>query len=171
MINDYSRYTVVRLLKHKSQVPNAIQKIIRGWTTQVGYEPEVLWTDSGKEYVNEWLLRFLKQRGIKHQITVVHTPQQNGVTERKNRSLQEIPKCMLPDSNLPTRFWDEAMLTATYLQNRLPSGSVSKTAKELWDGKKPNVSHIHIFGSKCFTFVPKQLRKKWDGKAEGVLVG
>ncbi|KFD64371.1 hypothetical protein M514_23395 [Trichuris suis] len=172
VIDDYSRYAVVWLLKHTSHVPNAIQEIIRECTTQVGYKPKVLQTDNGKEYINEWLLRLLKQQGIKHQTTVIHTPQQNGVAERKNRSLQEMAKCMLLDSNLPTRFWGEAMLTATYLQNRLPSRSVSKTPKGLWDGKRPNVSHIRIFGSKCFTFVPKQLRTKWDDKAEeGVLVG
>uniref|UniRef100_A0A5S6Q5K7 Integrase catalytic domain-containing protein n=1 Tax=Trichuris muris TaxID=70415 RepID=A0A5S6Q5K7_TRIMR len=172
MIDDHSRYTVVKLLKHKSQVTSAIKEIITEWTTEFGQRPKVLRTDNGTEYVNDQLTNFLKQQGIKHQTTVAHTPQQNGVAERKNRSLQEMAKCMLLDSNLPNRFWGEAMITAAYLQNRLPSRSIEKTPMELWNGKRPDVSHIRIFGSKCFTYIPKRLRQKWDDKVEeGVLIG
>ncbi|KHJ44492.1 integrase core domain protein [Trichuris suis] len=173
MIDDYSRFTVAGLLKHNGQVPKAIQEILREWSTQFGRRAKALRTDNGKEYVtNEQLLKFLKREGIKHQTTLAYTPQQNGVAERRNRSLQEMAKCMLLDANIPTSFWGEEMLAAAYLQNRLPSRSVSRTPKELWDGKKPDVSHIRIFGSKSLTLVPKQLHKKWDDKAEeGVLVG
>uniref|UniRef100_A0A5S6QA56 Integrase catalytic domain-containing protein n=1 Tax=Trichuris muris TaxID=70415 RepID=A0A5S6QA56_TRIMR len=100
MIDDHSRYTAVELLKHKSEVPNAVQEIIREWTTEVGRKVKVLRTDNGKEYVNQSLINFLKQQGTKHQTTVAHTPQQNGVAECKNRSLQKLVKCMLLDSFL-----------------------------------------------------------------------
>ncbi|KRX47242.1 Retrovirus-related Pol polyprotein from transposon TNT 1-94, partial [Trichinella sp. T9] len=81
-------------------------------------------------------------------------------------------KCMLTDAKLPERFWGEAVCTAAYLQNRLPSRSISKTPFELWTGIKPNVEHIRIFGSKAYSYIPKQKRRKWGNKArEGVIVG
>ncbi|KYN00239.1 Copia protein, partial [Cyphomyrmex costatus] len=80
--------------------------------------------------------------------------------------------CMLLDAGLDNRFWREAILTATYLQNRMINRSVNKTPVELFTGEKPDVNHIRIFGSKVYSFIPKQRRKKWDDKAEeGVLVG
>ncbi|KAL1234498.1 Retrovirus-related Pol polyprotein from transposon RE2 [Trichinella spiralis] len=70
------------------------------------------------------------------------------------------------------RFWGEPVCTAAFLQNRLPSRSISKTPFELWTGNKPNVSHIRIFGSKAYCYIPKQKRRKWVNKArEGVIVG
>ncbi|KRX59296.1 Retrovirus-related Pol polyprotein from transposon TNT 1-94 [Trichinella sp. T9] len=101
-----------------------------------------------------------------------YAPQQNGVAERKNRALVEMVKCMLTYAKLPERFWGEAVCTAAYLQNQLPSRSISKTPFELWTGIKPNVEHIRIFGSKAYSYIPKQKRRKWDNKArEGVIVG
>ena len=105
-------------------------------------------------------------------MTVLYTPQQNGVAERKNGSLTESAKCMLLDANLPNRFWGETVLTAFYLQNRTPNRSVPKTPYELFTREKPDLSHIRIFVSKVFSYIPKQKRKKWDDKAkEGILVG
>lgn len=81
-------------------------------------------------------------------------------------------KCMLLDSELPNRFWGEAVCTAAYLQNRFPSRSISETPYELWHNMKPDLSRIRIFGSKEYSNIPKQLRRKWDDKAVvGVLVG
>lgn len=84
----------------------------------------------------------MRQEGIKHQLTDVYTPQQNGVSERKNRTLTEMAKCMLQDSGLNKLFWGEAVLTATYLLNRLPSNSIEKTPIEMFMGEKPDLSHI-----------------------------
>ncbi|KYQ53232.1 Copia protein [Trachymyrmex zeteki] len=78
---------------------------------------------------------------------------------------------MLLDAELDNRFWGEAILTAAYLQNRMTSRSVDKTSIELFTGEKPDVGHIRVFGSKAYSLIPKQRRRKWDDKAEeGVLV-
>ncbi|KRX63669.1 Copia protein [Trichinella sp. T9] len=122
--------------------------------------------------INQRLRSFLREKGIEHQFSAPYTPQQNGAAERKNRALVEMAKCMLTDAKLPERFWGETVCTAAYLQNRLPSRSILKTPFELGTGIKPNVEHIRIFGSKAYSYIPKQKRRKWDNKArEGVIVG
>lgn len=172
LIDDYSRFTVVRLLKSKDEVPDAIKDYIAVMSTRFGKKPMILRTDNGKEYMSLEMSDYLRKEGIQHQLTVVYTPQQNGVAERRNRSLTESAKCMLLDAGLDNRFWGEAVLTATYLQNRMIGRSVNKTPVELFTGEMPDISHIRIFGSKAYSLVPKQKRRKWDDKAEeGVLVG
>ncbi|KRZ49861.1 Retrovirus-related Pol polyprotein from transposon TNT 1-94 [Trichinella nativa] len=171
-IDDYSRFTVVYLLKTKDEAVDRIKDYVATLHTKFGRNPVTLRTDNGREYVNQRLRNFLREKGIEHQFSAPYTPQQNGVAERKNRVLVEMVRCMLTDAKLPERFWGEAVCTAAYLQNRLLSRSISKTPFELWTGIKPNVEHIQIFGSKAYSYIPKQKRRKWDNKArEGVIVG
>lgn len=171
-IDDYSRFTVVRLVKSKDQVQGVIQEYIAAMETQFGRKPAVIRSDNGTEYIPKELENFLNKQGIKHEYTVPYTPQQNGVAERKNRSLTESAKCMLLDAKLDNCFWGEAVLTAAYLQNRTPSRVVEKTPVELFTGKKPDLGNIRVFGSKVFSYIPKEKRRKFDDKAqEGVLIG
>ncbi|KFD54653.1 hypothetical protein M513_04353 [Trichuris suis] len=89
-----------------------------------GRSPIAFRTDNGREYLGSELSNFFNGEGIQHETTVPHTPQQNGVAERKNHSLTEMATCMLLDAGLHNRVWGEAVRTAAYLQNRLPSRSV-----------------------------------------------
>ncbi|GJW92224.1 putative ribonuclease H-like domain-containing protein, partial [Tanacetum coccineum] len=73
---------------------------------------------SGTEYKNKEMNQFCKRKGIKREFSVARTPQQNGVAERKNRTLIKAVKTMLADSKLPTTFWAEAVNTACHVQNR-----------------------------------------------------
>ena len=82
---------------------------------------QFLQTDNGTEYFNETLNNFLLIKGMLHQSSCVNTPQQNGVSERKNRHLLEIARSLLFASNVPKRFWGDALLTACFLINRMPS--------------------------------------------------
>lgn len=70
--------------------------------------------------------QFLREQVIEHQSTVPYTPQQNGVSEKKNRSLLDMVRCMLKDTALPDKFWGEGVMTATYIQNRLLTKSIEK---------------------------------------------
>lgn len=99
------------------------------------------------------------------QYTAPYTPEQNGVAERKNRTLVEMARCMLEDASLPNMFWAEAINTANYLQNRLPSRSIETTPFELWNNKKPELKHCVTFGTKCFVHVPSERRRKLDNTA------
>ena len=102
------------------------------------------------------------------------TPQQNGVVERKNRSLEELARTMLKDSNLPKYFWADAISTATHVVNRvLIRPLLRKTPYELYKGRKPNLSYFRIFGCKCFVLNNgKEHLGKFDPQAdEGIFLG
>jgi transposase InsO family protein len=79
------------------------------------------------------------------QTTVPWSPEQNGVSERRNRTLCESARSMLFDAELPTKYWGEAVMTACYIQNCLPTKAAMKTPYELWNGKKPELQHIKVF--------------------------
>jgi len=101
-----------------------------------------------------------------------YAPEQNGTAKRKNRYLLEMARCMLIDANLPNKYWGEAVCTANYLQNRLYTKATGMTPFERWHKRKPSLQHIHVFGSKAYAHVPKELRRKLDEKAkELVFVG
>ncbi|XP_022764214.1 uncharacterized protein LOC111309412 [Durio zibethinus] len=105
--------------------------------------------------------------GIEHQLTATYTPQQNGVNERKNRTIMEMARCMLFEKNLSKKFWAEAVNTSVYLLNRLPTKALKgNTPFEAWYGSKPSVHHLRVFGSICYVFVPDIKRDKLDQKAE-----
>ena len=111
-------------------------------------------TDNGGEYTSSQFENYLKAEGIRHELTVPKTPQQNGVTERLNQTLVEMARSMLLYSKLPKKFWGQAILTAVYLKNRTPVEALNKTPFEVWHGKKPKVNHLRVFGSDAYVHVP-----------------
>lgn len=164
-IDDYSKYTVVYLMREKSEALEKAKEFVEMAKTQFGRKPKILRSDRGGEYIGKKFKAFLKQNGIVGQLTAPYTPQQNGVAERKNRYLVEMARCMLIDGNLSNRFWGEAVMTANYMQNRLPSRSISGTPYERWYGKKPNLGHVQRFGVDAYSHVPNAKRGKLDRKA------
>ena len=90
-----------------------------------------------------------------------------------NRTLVEAVRSMLSESSLPKKFWAEALATATYLRNRSPTKAVEgMTPIEAWSGEKPSVTHLRVFGSACYSHIPKDERKKLDPKAqEAIFLG
>ena len=110
---------------------------------------------------------FCEEHGIHHSLTVPKSPQQNGVVERKNRTVMEMARSMLKTKQMPKEFWAEAVQCAVYLLNRCPTKSVQNmTPQEAWSGFKPSVLHLRVFGSIVFSHVPKDLRTKLDEKGE-----
>jgi hypothetical protein len=97
------------------------------------------------------------------QHTVPYTPKQNGVVERKNRSLKEMTSCMFHERSLPSKIWVEALNYDTYINNRSPHKSVEeRTPFEAWTGDKLDVTHFHIFGSRAWAHIPFEKRKALD---------
>ena len=124
-------------------------------------------TDNGGEYTSTEFESYLKKEGIEHQYTIPKTPEQNGVSERMNRTLVEAVRSMLADSTLLHRFWAEALSTAAYLINRSPTKALDgKTPFQAWYGKKPNVYHLRVFGCSAYIHIPKDERKKLNPKAK-----
>jgi hypothetical protein len=130
-------------------------------------------SDNGTEFKNSQIEGFLEDEGIKHEFSSPYTPQQNGVVERKNRTLLDMARTMLDEYKTSDQFWAEAINTACYAINRLYLHWIlKKTSYELLTGKKPNVSYFRVFGSKCFILVKKGRKSKFAPKAvEGFLLG
>src|ERR1044072_1910570 len=120
-IDDHTRVTWVFLMKEKSEVGPIFEIFHNMVQTQFQTSIKVLRTDNGREYYHSTLSSYLQNHGIIHQSSCVDTPQQNGVAERKNRHLLEVTRSLMLSSNVPTHFWGEAVLSATYLVNRMPS--------------------------------------------------
>ena len=93
---------------------------------------------------------FCEEHGIIHQNSVPYTPQQNGLAKRKNRTLVDIVNVMILSAKLPFNLWGEALLTTCHVHNRVPSKKIKVSPYELWNGRKPNLDYIKMWG--CFAF-------------------
>ena len=164
-VDDYSKYTVVYLLREKSEVYTKFIEYLEMVKTIFGKRPKVIRSDRGGEYLAGKVQQQLKSKGIAIQYTVPYSPEQNGTAERKNRYLVEMVRCMLFDANLDNRFWGEALITANFLQNRLPTRATDATPFERWHEFKPRLSFVHRFGEYCYALIPKEHRRKLDEKA------
>lgn len=168
-IDDYSHYTVIYLLRKKSEVEEKIKEYIALVMNKFGKKIKCMRSDRGGEYMGHAVKNYLSLKGISVQYTAPYSPQQNGVAERKNRTLIEMARCMLHEADLPFTFWAEAVNTANYIQNRVITRSTNQIPFHLWNGKKPGTSHFQIFGSKCFVHVPKEKRRKLDNTAQPMI--
>ncbi|GJU40002.1 retrovirus-related pol polyprotein from transposon TNT 1-94 [Tanacetum coccineum] len=108
-------------------------------------------TDRGTKFLNKTLHAYFNEEGIEHQTSTPRTPEQNGVVERRNRTLVEAARTMLSASKLPLSFWAEAVATACYTQNQsIIISTYGKTAYHIINDRKPSIKHFHIFGCTCY---------------------
>ncbi|GFX11758.1 retrovirus-related Pol polyprotein from transposon TNT 1-94 [Trichonephila clavipes] len=115
---------------------------------------------------------FLTELGIKHEITNSYTPEMNGVAERFNLTALDGIKILLKSSEVPHKFWGEALLCFTYAWNRICHKDSNKTPFEKYSGRKPSVLHLKPFGCLAYAGVPKQIRKKFNMRAKmGIMMG
>ena len=144
-IDDFSRKTWVYFLKYKSEACGVFKSFKTYVEKQSGYLIKTLRTDRGTEFTV--CDNFLVDHGIKHQMTARYTPQQNGVAERKNRTVMDMVRSMMKAKDMPKEFWAEAVACAVYVLNRCSSRSIKKqTPYEIWSGNKPNISYLRVFG-------------------------
>lgn len=171
-IDDYSRKIYVYFLQTKSQVFERFKKFQSYVECQTGHKIKSLRSDNGTEYVNKEFTKHLEKCGIKRQLTVPYTPQQNGVAERANRTIVEMAKCLLIHAGLEEFLWAEAVTTAVYLRNRCPTRALAGgTPFEAWKGHKPSVKHMRVFGSRAFA-LDKCTKGKFKAKGkEYIFVG
>ena len=131
-------------------------------------------SDGNGEYISNEFKKYLEDNGIHNQETAAYSPQQNGVAERMNRTLIDLVRSMLHHKNVGREFWAEALDTAVYVRNRVTSRGLpaNTTPHHLWHGNKPDISHIRVFGSKCWYTIPKEKLKKLDSRSsEAMLLG
>ncbi|WJX12733.1 hypothetical protein P8452_03195 [Trifolium repens] len=173
IVDDYSRWTWVKFLRNKDDT----YEVFSIFCTQIQNEKDSkilkVRSDHGGEFENEPFEKICEEHGILHEFSSPRTPQQNGVVERKNRSLQEMARTMMHENNLAKFFWAEAVNTACYIQNRIYIRPIlNKTTYELFKGRKPNISYFHQFGCTCYILNNKVHLKKFDSKAcKGIFIG
>ncbi|GJR82588.1 putative ribonuclease H-like domain-containing protein [Tanacetum coccineum] len=171
--DDFSRFSWVFFLATKDETSEILKTFITGIENLIDLRVKVIRCDNGTEFKNRVMNQFCEMKGIKREFSVARTPQQNGVAERKNRTLIEAARTMLADSKLPTTFWAEAVNTACYVQNRvLVIKPHNKTPYELFLGRKPALSFMRPFGCPVTILNTIDHLGKFDGKAdEGFFVG
>ncbi|KAJ9564937.1 hypothetical protein OSB04_000903 [Centaurea solstitialis] len=159
LVDEFSRFTWTFFLRHKGDAAEEIILFIKRIEVRTGLPVRSIRSDNGTEFKNYTLDAFLNDKGISQQFSAVRSPQQNGVVERKNRTLCEAARSMLCEANLPTYFWAEAVNTACYTQNRsLITKRLGQTPYELFKGKKNKIGFFHVFG-----LIPKVMRESsWD---------
>src|SRR3954469_21399726 len=173
IVDDFSRYLWIYFFKLKSDTQKTFIDFINMVQHQYNLPVLIIRSDNGTEFKNYTLNDFLSDEGIKHQYSVAYTPQQNGVAERKNRTLIEMARTMLDEYKSPYKLWAKAINTACHASNRLYLCKLkNNTPYELLTGKKPNVKYFRVFGCKCFILNKKTQLAKFEANTyEGIFVG
>ncbi|GJT20617.1 retrotransposon protein, putative, ty1-copia subclass [Tanacetum coccineum] len=148
--DDFSRYGYVYLLKHKHEVFETFKVFKAKYELQLGKKIKALRSDRGGEYLSQEFKDYLSENGIVQNLTSPYTPQQNGVSERRNRTLLDMVRSMFNLTTLPLSFWDYALESAVRILNMVPTKKVDKTPYEIWHGKAPNLSYLKVWGCEAY---------------------
>ena len=162
--DDLSRYGYIYLMKHKSETFEKFKEFQSEVENHRNRKIKFLRSDRGGEYLSYEFGTHMRQCGIVSQLTPAGTPQRNGVSERRNRTLLDMVRSMMSLTDLPLSFWGHALETAAFTLNRAPSKSVETTPYELWFGNKPKLSFLKVWG--CDAYVKKLQPDKLEPKAE-----
>ncbi|GKC45397.1 putative ribonuclease H-like domain-containing protein, partial [Tanacetum coccineum] len=145
--DDFSRFTWVFFLATKDETTGILKSFITGIENLIDLKVKIIKSDNGTEFKNRIMNEFCMMKGIRKEYSVARTLQQNGIVERKNKTLIEVARTMLADSKLPTTFWAEGVNTTCYVQNRvLVVKHHNKTPYELFLGRKPALGFMRPFG-------------------------
>ncbi|KAF2345406.1 Reverse transcriptase RNA-dependent DNA polymerase [Trinorchestia longiramus] len=161
-VDDFSGLIFVYFLKSKSDSVEAFKKFLAD-SAPFG-SVKRLRTDNGTEYSSSLFKAVVMDNKIKHEFTAPYSPHQNVTAERSWRSLFEMARCLLLHANLPKELWNHAVRTAAYMRNRCFNKRTGKIPFEMFTGKKPDISNMHIFGSKCVA--KRQNPGKLDSRSE-----
>lgn len=157
------RYITIYPMRKKDEVLVKFMKFCNDIKTLANICVKTIRSDNGGEYRSTAMREFCQQKNIIQEFTIPHTPEQNGMCERANRTLVEMTRCMLKDGQMEREFWVEAMMTATKIRNIISHAVHPETTPfEMLFKRKPNLEHMKIFGCECYAHVPKANRRKLD---------
>ena len=129
-------------------------------------KPKFIRSDNGTELVNKEVLAYLRAHGITHQRSMVYTPQQNGIVERKHRHLLDTARALRINANLPKELWGHCILAATYLINKMPMKVLNwKTPFESLHGEPPTYDSLRVFGCLCYATITRPHIDKFDPRS------
>ncbi|KAD5961160.1 hypothetical protein E3N88_12633 [Mikania micrantha] len=156
IVDDCTRYMWVYFLKTKDEACNTFKGFVTEVERQSGLKVKVLRTDRGGEFNSSVFNEFCQKTGIKRHLTAPYTPQQNGVVERRNRTVMGMTRSLLKTMQMPDPYWGEAVRHSVYLLNRTTTKALkTMTPYEAWRNKKPKLHHLRIFG--CVAYAKKMV--------------
>jgi hypothetical protein len=167
VVDDYSRYAWVFFLEEKRETFGFVRYLVLRLRNERHEDVmRAIRSDNGSEFRNSHFETFCHDLGLEHQFSSPYTPPQNGVVERKNRTLCEMARMMLDEHRTPRRYWAEAVNTACYVMNRIYLWvHKKKTCYKLMHGCTPKVSHFHVFGCKCFILKKGKKLDKFEARS------
>jgi len=166
-INDATRKTWIYCIRNKSDVFDTFKKWKALVENETGKRLKCLRSDNGGEYCIKEFDRYSSENGIRRENIVPGTPQENGVSERMNRTIMEHARCMRLHAGLPLQFWADVVDIVVYLIKRGPSSSLDGgIPEEAWIGKKVNYSFLKTFCCQAFVHINKENRTKNEEKSK-----
>lgn len=166
--DDYSGAIFVYFLKGKSDTVRATERFFAD-IAPYG-KIKCIRSDNGTEFTSKEFQSIISKNAIRHETSAPYSPHQNGTPERNWRTLFEMARCMLIESNLPRELWEHAIQTAAAVRNRCYNKRTGQTPYYMLTGKVPDLSRMNVFGSLCYVY--KYNKKKLDSKSEkGIFVG
>ncbi|GJT33597.1 zinc finger, CCHC-type containing protein [Tanacetum coccineum] len=166
LVDDYSRYMWVYFLSTKDQAFDTFKEYKSMVEKELRTTLKMLRTDRGGEFTSNEFTQYCKENGIARQLTAPYSPQQNGVVERRNRTIMSTTRCMMKATNMPQNFWAEAVRHAIYILNSVPTKALEDiTPYEAIKQKKPNLEKLKVFGSIAYAKVPSQHLTKLDDRS------
>ena len=165
-IDDYTKYTYIYILKNKNEAFEVFKRYKNEVENLHNKRIKQLRSDNGMEYISKEFNNYLMEHGITRKLTNVYSPNENGVAERKNRTLCEMGRALLFQSNLEKQLWGEAVSTSNFLRNRLltKGNGGMKSPYEMWFNRKPIYKNLKVFGCVAYAHI-KQERQKFDKKS------
>ncbi|GBN88543.1 Retrovirus-related Pol polyprotein from transposon TNT 1-94, partial [Araneus ventricosus] len=172
LVDDFSGMYFTYFLKNKNEVFDIFSQFKAKYENLTEKRIKKLRTDNGLEFVNEQLDTYLANSGIFHEKTIPYNSESNGKAERANRILLERARSLLYESELPLKFWAEAINFSTQVSNVTPRKGKEKIPLETWIGKKPKLNYLKKFGCVAYFHVPKVMRNKFDIPGRrGIMLG
>jgi transposase InsO family protein len=164
LIDDATTFCYIYLLRTKDEALEYFKIYKAEVENQLGKTMKRLRSDRGGEYIPRDFSEYCEENGIIHEYTPPYSPQSNGVAERKNRTICDLPNALLKSSGMAYSWWGEAVLTINYVLNRVAPRNQEETPYQGWKGRKPNLSHLRTWGCLAKVHVPPLKKRKLGPK-------
>ncbi|WVZ76069.1 LOW QUALITY PROTEIN: hypothetical protein U9M48_024071 [Paspalum notatum var. saurae] len=173
VVDDFSRFSWVFFMEFKDEAFGFVRDLVLRLRNESHKAMRAIRSDNGGEFRNYRFENFCRDLGLEHQFSSPYTPPQNGVVERKNRTLVEMARTMLDEHRTPRHFWAEAVNTACYIANRIfLRAFLGKTSYELRFGRQPSVKHLQAFDCRCFVLKKAGHLDKFESRClDGIFLG
>ncbi|WVZ70339.1 hypothetical protein U9M48_019014 [Paspalum notatum var. saurae] len=173
VVDDFSRFSWVFFMESKDEAFGFVRDMVLRLGNESHKAMRAIRSDNGGEFRNSRFENFCSDLGLEHRFSSPNTPPQNGVVERKNRTLVEMARTMLDEHRTPRRFWAEAVNMACYIANRtFLRAFLGKTSYELRFGRQPSIKHLRAFGCRCFVLKKARHLDKFESHClDGIFLG